>query len=521
MRDRRQLRPPLTMPASSTDAAAPKRTRKLNVRNTDDEKQRERKRALDRKAQRASREKTRSHIAHLEKMVQILSDKNGNAGIIELMDEMTRLHAEIDRLRKIIDSIKSVLGTDIFEPTIPSVPYRQASQSPDNEQNSTPRSPNANEIKFTEANLPQEYYPTPRALVEDRRRGGNSINGDMNDDMNVDMEDLEERATTVEEVGEGQPGNPQDSDSNSSNRDAIDWSTGNEEDFIIGNRWSEHESKVYKHTPFWNLPNPLRTAMPEPPVPDFIPCKIWQTANSIYGSIFVYPRERILSANNVDPGSLFKAIKEGWGSLSLKERSNPVLQILKDVEQNLFWDLDPVTKVATLYKSMLLLKYYFNTESKNLERMPLWQRPIHTHKTRRHPITIDFFPWPSLRDRLIRHHNYYFATSDFSVAYRQHFKFSWPFRFEDTYRYDPPSAGRPGTYRISPLFERYYREERCWALEEVFFQRYPEFIGEMSVHRAAETEEVDVSFDLGAGSGMEGSWSFADAMEMFNDYPPT
>lgn len=48
-------------------------------------------------------------------MVQILSDKNGSAATSELMEEMSRLHAEIDRLRKIIDNIKSVLGADVFE----------------------------------------------------------------------------------------------------------------------------------------------------------------------------------------------------------------------------------------------------------------------------------------------------------------------------------------------------------------------------------------------------------------------
>jgi hypothetical protein len=52
-------------------------------------------------------------------MVQILSDKNGSTATSELMDEMSRLHAEIDRLRKIIDSIKSVLGADIFENAAP------------------------------------------------------------------------------------------------------------------------------------------------------------------------------------------------------------------------------------------------------------------------------------------------------------------------------------------------------------------------------------------------------------------
>jgi hypothetical protein len=72
---------------------------------------------LDRKAQRASREKTRLHIAHLEKMVKILSEKNGRTATGELMQEMTRLHAEIERLRKIIEGIKSVLGTDVLEST--------------------------------------------------------------------------------------------------------------------------------------------------------------------------------------------------------------------------------------------------------------------------------------------------------------------------------------------------------------------------------------------------------------------
>jgi len=105
----RQLRP-------TTNDSVSKRPRKTSLRNNDDdEKQRERKRALDRKAQRASREKTRSHIAHLEKMVKVLSEKNGSTATTELMEEVTRLQVEVDRLRKIIDNIKSVLGTDIVE----------------------------------------------------------------------------------------------------------------------------------------------------------------------------------------------------------------------------------------------------------------------------------------------------------------------------------------------------------------------------------------------------------------------
>jgi hypothetical protein len=92
-----------------------RRLRKGSMRSVDDDKLRERKRALDRKAQRASREKTRSHIAHLEKTVRILTAKNGSLATSELMEEMAGLHAEIDRLKKIIGGIKSAISADAPE----------------------------------------------------------------------------------------------------------------------------------------------------------------------------------------------------------------------------------------------------------------------------------------------------------------------------------------------------------------------------------------------------------------------
>ena len=158
------------------------------------------------------------------------------------------------------------------------------------------------------------------------------------------------------EVGDSLQETTNETESNN-DRNTFDWANGIDESSVaLTSRWDGMRNKVFEHTPFWNLPCPLKTGMPEPPIPDFIPCKIWQKANSIYAGIFDYPRERIQAANKVEAGSLFKVVKEGWGSLSLKERSNPVLQILKEVDQYLFWDLDPVTKIANLYKSMLLLK---------------------------------------------------------------------------------------------------------------------------------------------------------------------
>jgi hypothetical protein len=51
-----------------------------------------------------------------------------------------------------------------------------------------------------------------------------------------------------------------------------------------------------------------------------------------------------------------RRITDGWDSLTFQETTSLTLQLLKEDDQNLFWDLDHVTKVANLYKSLLLLQ---------------------------------------------------------------------------------------------------------------------------------------------------------------------
>lgn len=77
----------------------------------------QRKREADRKAQRNSRERQRSHTDHLENMIAILRKENGNAATSELMEMVWQLRSENERLRKIINSAKSALSVMSCEPT--------------------------------------------------------------------------------------------------------------------------------------------------------------------------------------------------------------------------------------------------------------------------------------------------------------------------------------------------------------------------------------------------------------------
>lgn len=115
----------------SSDAAelaapvAPVIKRKRRASCLGEQERRERKRAIDREAQRSLREKTKTHIAELERTIQILRDQDRNGATANLLSEIDGLRAENERLRDIIDSVKSVLGNDIAAPRASTAPESQ------------------------------------------------------------------------------------------------------------------------------------------------------------------------------------------------------------------------------------------------------------------------------------------------------------------------------------------------------------------------------------------------------------
>lgn len=84
---------------------------------------------------------------------------------------------------------------------------------------------------------------------------------------------------------------------------------------------------------------------------------------------------------------------------------------------------------------------------------------------------------PALRDRLIDSNHSYFATSDFSAYFRRHYKFSWPYSFEDTYVHNRES----NTYQMSPMFARYHRNIKYWGVERPFLEKFPELAGDITL----------------------------------------
>lgn len=93
---------------------APVVKRKRRASCLDEQERRERKRAIDREAQRSLREKTKTHIAELERTIEILRNQDTNGATASLLTELEGLRAENERLRDVIEGVRSVIGGEMF-----------------------------------------------------------------------------------------------------------------------------------------------------------------------------------------------------------------------------------------------------------------------------------------------------------------------------------------------------------------------------------------------------------------------
>jgi hypothetical protein len=98
---------------------APVVKRKRRASCLGEQERRERKRAIDREAQRSLREKTKSHIAELERTIEVLRDQDQNGATSSLLSEIDVLRAENERLRDVIENVRSVIGCEALNNSAP------------------------------------------------------------------------------------------------------------------------------------------------------------------------------------------------------------------------------------------------------------------------------------------------------------------------------------------------------------------------------------------------------------------
>ncbi|KIW03661.1 uncharacterized protein PV09_04983 [Verruconis gallopava] len=194
-----------------------------------------------------------------------------------------------------------------------------------------------------------------------------------------------------------------------------------------------------------------------------------------------------------------------WNHLLNKNTTTPVHPISKLITDILrtFPDLNRLPEqVAVIYIMFLIARWEADPTKENYELLPEWVRPLPCQLFTPHPCWLDYLPWPRLRDAAVQ--TTPFTSFDtFFVPYTTTLSLNWPYAPSDVLlptsagpphpltssssvinMTSPGSASSPGAgsdagpepiWKMNPAFETHLRDLRNWSLGPLFRDTFPEW----------------------------------------------
>lgn len=148
--------------------------------------------------------------------------------------------------------------------------------------------------------------------------------------------------------------------------------------------------------------------------------------------------------------------------------SHPLSKVFTDILLT-FPDLSALPEqVAVLYIMFLIMRWQISPTQETYDRLPEWVTPRPSQLFTPHPAWVDHLPWPRMRDRMV--HLYpNIALENFFIPYTTTLSLNWPYDPSDTLLSLPDSD----ELSINPVFERHLRDLNNWTLGSAFAKAFP------------------------------------------------
>ncbi|KAH0386522.1 hypothetical protein KCU92_g2540, partial [Aureobasidium melanogenum] len=167
-------------------------------------------------------------------------------------------------------------------------------------------------------------------------------------------------------------------------------------------------------------------------------------------------------------------------------KSHPLSKLFTDVLANLP-EIDQIPEqVACLYIMFLVMRWRIAPTQENFERLPEWIRPTRSQLEVSHPIWFDNVPWPWMRDRMIKNASAY-PNERYGPLYCQDLSLNWPYdpqqcllpRANSVHGAEATSAAvldDDEEFMINPVFESHMRNLSNWSIGPAFANAMPELV---------------------------------------------
>ncbi|OQV05004.1 hypothetical protein CLAIMM_09808 [Cladophialophora immunda] len=304
-----------------------------------EEQRRAKKRAADRAAQRAHRQRTKDYIAHLQKTIEACRTDSQTDLVNKLLAQNEALHAEIERLRKLLANDRRV-PRPIYINDSASSPDGCSSTSEEGRnqlRNGTSMqytepilTSTANGAGGTPGRVPHGFEVWPSANNASIQRTGEMAT--LDSEHFLGPESLEFSQNRVER--------PEDA-GHTTERQRLDVLATQIEapgflEQVVSSRLA---TQIFDN------------------MDDVEPrCKIWSAVNEILSKILHMDERQAEQAQSIHPGSVFLGIRDGWDTLDPDQQENLIVRILSEYDQQVWAGMDPINRLAIAHKNERLMK---------------------------------------------------------------------------------------------------------------------------------------------------------------------
>ncbi|KIW45097.1 hypothetical protein, variant [Exophiala oligosperma] len=152
-------------------------------------------------------------------------------------------------------------------------------------------------------------------------------------------------------------------------------------------------------------------------------------------------------------------------------RVDPVSQLMADIISKFPNISELPERVGTLFLMFILMRWEINPTQENYEQMPEWMRPIPVQLFTPHPAWIDHLPWPRMRERLVmNYHDYPFEN--WFIPFTCDLNVNWPYDDVDCLL----STSEKAEPVMNPVFERHIRRLENWSVGSNFAAAFPSLV---------------------------------------------
>ncbi|KAF7553562.1 hypothetical protein G7Z17_g3529 [Cylindrodendrum hubeiense] len=398
-----------------------------------------RKRELDRRAQRAARERNRNRIAFLEATIEAMKNQESSRGISHLTEQLMDVTRQRDHLAETLSSIKDTIH--IRHP---------ASTEPQSRTHSAP--------EVTSSLKPSDYEITL----------GNELLG-------VELQSPPVDSAFSELWGVQSPSDYSRAPQHDSL--AIASSSAAMPDDI--NFYSIFQSCLplsVSDGPIIPAPEVACDCLATSPTVDdtnSIPSNIWRTANEVLGQKEMLCRNTLQLEDELFEDTPIRAILEGWDVVATGAGLPPLWNRLRQIDELQFRDCGDTERLAIMSTMHRMLRHRADSTDEKWAKLPPWllSRPSQSLP---HSSAIDFFVWPGVRERFVFSQHQYCSNSFWKI-FVECFRISWPFEFRDCYKRNT----RTGRYSISPEFMDCIWDINSWTMTADFFGTFPEMYSDI------------------------------------------